>query len=88
MRAYDADKAGVKYVAYCNTNGLEYIFTDDSLVELRYAIEWWYQDTEFKPMAAEIIDDNIVIDGLRFSVYSKLEDIDDKLKEENVNESI
>jgi hypothetical protein len=71
-----------KYVAYCTTNGLEYIFSDDSLVELRYAIEWWYQDSGFKPMMAEIIDDKIIIDGLRFFVYSKLEDINDKLKEE------
>jgi hypothetical protein len=76
-----------KYVAYCNTNGLEYTFSANSVVGLQDEIEYWYQEGELKPMMSKIIDDKIVIDDFHFFVYSKLEDINledinDKFKEE------
>jgi len=73
-----------KYVAYCNTNGLEYTFSANSVVGLQDEIEYWYQEGELKPMMSKIIDDKIVIDDFHFFVYSKLEDVYDKFKEEEL----
>jgi hypothetical protein len=70
-----------KYVTYCNTNGLEYTHTANSILELQEGIEEWYAETQI-PMDSQLIDDTIIIDDFQFFVYSKLEDVYDKFKEE------
>ena len=74
-----------EYVAYRNNNGLEYTFSANSVVGLQDEIEYWYQEGKLKPMMSKIIDDTIVIDDFRFFVYTKLEDVYDKFKEEMDN---